>query len=221
MEHFGIKLINRGKSFEINREEFAIPNSYPSLPYMPSLAEKGYYDIDDDGFCYTDEWCKEYQDLCLKNFDLNMDYFSSLDSTEFNNALNSYLSLYKRFIEVENLNDLERVEGYYIMVLDKYKQIYIGKSTDIKKRIRQHWTKTKPFDRILFPMNAWKTSVISIDSFRILDTTRIFIWKKKISDGVERRLIKDFPAKFRTNRIGGDVNTGLEALATMNGRKLA
>ena len=70
-------------------------------------------------------------------------------------------------------------------------------------------------------MDGWKTSVFSIDSFRVLDTTRIFVWKKKISDGVERKLIKEFPAKFRTNRIGGDVNTGLEALMTMNERELA
>ncbi len=220
MEHFGVKLINRGKSFAINREEFAIPNTYPSLPYMTSLNEKGAYDIDDDGWCYTEDWCNEYRELCLKNYDLNMSYFAKLDSCEFEDALKEFLSHHKKFIEIDNLNDVEEVEGYYIMVLDKYKQVYIGKSNDIKKRIKQHWSKTKPFDRTLFPMYAWEKSVLSIDAFRALDTTRIFVWKNKVSDGMERKLVKDFPSKFSTNRIGGDVTTAIEALASMNERDL-
>ena len=180
MEHFGIKLINKGKSFKLTRDEFAITNTKPSLPYFASLAEQNAY-IDEHGSTYAEAWCNEYRKLCLKNYDLNMDYFSMLDKTEFDKSLESFLNQYKQFLEIENLNDFSGVEGYYIMVLDEYKQVYIGKTEDIKKRIMQHWSNTRPFDRTLFPMYAWDKSSFSIDFFRALDTTRIFAWKKKTS----------------------------------------
>jgi len=40
-----------------------------------------------------------------------------------------------------------------------------------KEHIRQHWSKTKQFDRLLW--GSVTESIISIDSFRALDTTRI------------------------------------------------
>ena len=101
------------------------------------------------------------------------------------------------------------------MLLDDYKQAYIGKSNDIKRRIQQHWSKIKPLDRVLLPMYNEK-SVFSIDFFRALDTTRIFVWERSLTEGVERRLIKDFPANFLCNRIGGDTETLSEAIATIN-----
>jgi hypothetical protein len=106
------------------------------------------------------------------------------------------------------------------MVLDKYKQVYIGKSYNISKRIRQHWTRTRAFDRTLLPMYAVTTSCFSIDFFRALDTTRIFIWEKGLSENVERNLVAAFPQKFCTNRIGGDITNELEALLTLNKRDL-
>ncbi|MBQ7040122.1 MAG: GIY-YIG nuclease family protein, partial [Clostridia bacterium] len=113
------------------------------------------------------------------------------------------------------------VEGYYIMVLDEYKQIYIGKTENIKRRIMQHWSKTKQFDRTLFPMYAYKKSCFSIDFIRALDTTRIYGWKRKLLEGLEDKLIRQFPKQFCTNRIGGDVTNGIQALATMNQRDLS
>ncbi len=219
MEHFGVKLINRGKSFNLTREEFAIINTKPSLPFFKSLEKRKAY-TNEQGTEYCEKWCIEYRELCLVNFDLNMKYFSSLDSAAFNEALNSFLSQYNRFREVFNLNDFAGVEGYYVMVLDEYKQVYIGKTGDIKKRIMTHWSKTKSFDRTLFPMYAWDTSTFSIDFFRALDTTRIFAWKKKMSNGIERKLIEDFPQHFCTNRIGGDITGAFQAIITMNNRKL-
>ena len=83
-----------------------------------------------------------------------MKYFAKLDSIEFNKILNDFLEKYNKFKEVENLWDYDYVSGYYLMVLDEYKQVYIGKSEDIKRRIQSHWTAIKPFDRTLFPMYA-------------------------------------------------------------------
>ena len=219
MEHFGVKLVNRGKSFVLVRDEFAPINTTPSLPYFESLAEKNAY-ADEQGNTYSETWCTEYRELCLKNYDLNMEYFSKLDPIAFETSLSSFLEKYKKFFEVFDLNDLVGIEGYYIMVLDKYKQVYIGKTKDIKKRIMEHWTKTRQFDRTLFPMYAWKTSTFSIDFFRALDTTRIFVWKRKISDGVESELIRNFPSPFCSNRIGGDIKSALQAISTINLRDL-
>ncbi len=219
MEHFGVKLRERKKGFNINRNTFAMINTKPSLPFFDSLVKINAY-VDEVGSAYKKEWCEEYRKICLKNYYLNMKYFSMLDEKEFNDSLNKFLKQYKGFKNVENLNKYKFVEGYYILVLDEYKQIYIGKSSDIRKRIVQHWTKIKSFDRTLLPMYAYEKSTFSIDFFGALDTTRIFVWKTKMEEGIERELIQNFPKKFCTNRIGGDVTIGIEALATMNVRDL-
>ena len=218
MEHFGVKLISRGSGFKLTRDEFALVNTKPSLPFFTSLAEKNAY-IDEQGSYYREEWCNEYRELCLKNYDLNMTFYSMLDKIEFNKVLESFLIRYIDFYEVFDLAIYSKIEGYYIMVLDEYKQVYIGKTNDIKKRIIQHWSKTKPFDRTLFPMYAYDKSCFSIDFFRALDTTRIFVWKRKLANGVEAKLISNFPSKFCTNRIGGDLTNAIEGIATMNKRQ--
>ena len=219
MEHFGIKLLDKGKGFHLTRDGFALINTKPSLPYFASLARMHAY-VDEPGTTYSNKWCAEYREICLKNFDLHMQYFSSLDEVAFNTALSSFLSKYKRFSQVSNLNVFAGVEGYYIMVLDKYKQVYIGKSQDIKKRIMQHWSITKSFDRTLFPMYAWDKSTFSIDFFRALDTTRIYAWKRKVTKGIESELIENFPKQFCTNRIGGDITNAILAIGTINYRSL-
>lgn len=149
-----------------------------------------------------------------------MQYFSLIDADDFNEALNEYLKAHRQFKTVTNLADYADVEGYYIMVLDQYKQVYIGKSNDIKRRIQQHWSKTKPFDRTLCPMYAVQTSVFSIDFFRAMDTTRIFAWNRKLSFSIEAQLIEEFPKKYLLNRVGGDATNVLAALMTMNKREL-
>ena len=219
MEHFGVKLLNRGKAFKLNRDEFALVDTRPSLPFFKSLVKYNAY-VDELGTSYREEWCTEYRELCLENYDLNMQYFSMIDTEQFNRSLESFFEQYKRFKEVFDLNEYSAVEGYYIMVLDEYKQVYIGKTKDIKKRIMRHWSNTIGFDCILLPMYAYKTSCFSIDFFRALDTTRIFAWKKRVTDGMERKMIRDFPSEFCTNRIGGDVTNMIEALGTINKRNL-
>lgn len=218
MEHFGLKLVKRKYSFKLNREEFAPISTKPSNPFFPTLAEMGAY-TDSSGREYRQEWCQEYRKLCLANYDLNMEYFGRLDRASFERALDNFIKRHKEFVSVDDLGQYKDVEGYYIMVLDEYKQVYIGKSDDIAKRIRQHWSSMKPFDRTLLPMYAEKTSCFSIDFFRALDTTRIYIWKRRLTDGVEADLVADFPNIYCTNRIGGDVSNAIEALATMNVRE--
>lgn len=63
---------------------------------------------------------------------------------------NSFLKKYFGFEGVADLNEYDNNSGYYMLVLDKYKQIYIGTMYNIKKRIREHWVKRRPFDRLIF-----------------------------------------------------------------------
>lgn len=218
MEHFGVRLYSRGKSYRLNRDEFALIDTKPSISCVASLVRRNAYS-NDKGKEYTEEWCNEYREICLKNYDLNMEYFSVLDQATFNSCVNRFISKYNRFVEIKNLNDYAGVEGYYLMVLDQYKQVYIGKTEDIKRRIMQHWSNTKPFDRTLYPMYAWDKSCFSIDFFRALDTTRIFVWNKKITIGIEEQLINDFPVQFTTNRIGGDISNAILAIASTKKRQ--
>ena len=127
MKHFGVTLRDTGKAFALTREEFAPINIKPSLPYFRDLAKKGAY-TDKSGSAYTEAWCQEYRQLCLKNFDRNMEYFSKLDKDEFETTLTGFLPRYPKFAKVEDLGEYSGAEGYYLMVLDGYKQAYIGKT---------------------------------------------------------------------------------------------
>lgn len=193
--------------------------SKPSLCYFSSLAERNTY-TDESGKCYKEEWCNEYRQLCLKNYDLNMQFFSLSDKNKFEFALESFLKQHQEFEEVIDLSEYADTSGYYMMVLDMYKQVYIGKTENIKRRIMEHWSKTKPFDRILFPVYAYDSSCFSIDFFRALDTTRIFVWKHRLVEGIEDDLARAFPSEFCSNRIGGDIKNAIQAILTMNERRL-
>lgn len=60
MEHFGIKLIHRKYSFKLNREEFAMISTKPSLPISENLIKRDAY-TDMSGSQYREEWCKKYR----------------------------------------------------------------------------------------------------------------------------------------------------------------
>ena len=92
-----------------------------------------------------DDFIEEQTKRIKYNYELNMKYFNSLDNKEFNNYLSDFMSKNK-FKEVFNLKEYRRVPGIYVLVLDKYKQAYIGISDSangIKGRILQHWSRKK------------------------------------------------------------------------------
>ena len=203
MEHFGVSIHAGKRGLKLTRENYAIVDNKSSFDSkLQCLIENNAY-ADEAGKYYTDEWCLTYRELCLQNFDLNMQFFSSLNHEEFEEEIANFLLKNEGFVEVYDLNEWEGVSGYYLMVLDKYCQIYIGTTDDVKKRIRQHWTKSKSFDRLLFPLYAVEKSVLSIDSFRALDTTRIFAQRTINTYSKEDDLINTFNLNFVTNRIGG------------------
>ena len=191
----------------------------------PLLCPKCYYEIPNKYFedteHYTDEFVESHYKRCMENFDLNMAFFSKLDNEKFNKCLDKFIDKYK-FIEIDDLEKVNGCNGVYILVLDKYKQVYIGvsySSKGIKNRILQHWSKKKEFGRLL--NGDVETSILSIDSFGALDTTRIFYKPLDWSYGMyeyEEKLVSSFKSDYRLNRVAGGIND--EENSTIRNMKL-
>lgn len=209
--HFGTKVrSNVGLGLKISRDTYAIINKRSSMPRGARDANpeawdrRSRYFDDDEHRILTDEWCEAHQADVLANFDMNMAHFASLDPVEFEAALQLALDGHPNMVEVTDLTEWVGVPGVYIMVLDEYRQVYVGASSEsagIAKRIRQHWTKQKQFDRLIW--GGVKTSILSIDSFRALDTTRIFAMMTTDYFDEESSVLAQFPPKFALNRIIG------------------
>lgn len=216
--HFGVKVLEGKRGLKLTREKYAIVSNKSSFSGR-FLADV--YDSD-EGNTYSDECCAKQLEACLRNYDLSMEYFSLLNHDEFNTEIDKFLENNKRFVEVFDLNLYTNKPGYYIMILDEYCQVYVGTTDSIERRIRQHWSKIKPFDRLLCPMWASDTSILSIDSFRAFDTTRIFAYVTKGTFDKEDNYIQQFFADFVCNRMAGGRLTGglLQSVTMMKIRKL-
>ncbi|ODG93716.1 hypothetical protein BED47_00665 [Gottfriedia luciferensis] len=168
---------------------------------------------------FTDSMIKDHLEDCLYNYEVNMRYFKSLSKEDFNEELTSFLNKNNDFKEITDLNSIAGQSGYYIMVLDEYSQVYIG-TGDIKKRIMQHWSKQFYFDRMI---NGNKeNSILSIDSFRALDTTRIFVYQTEKTLILENEFIIQFDNKYSLNRTKGGALDGLwEAIANRKTRDMS
>lgn len=202
--HFNVKLRESKYGFNICRDKYAIINN------KCSFSSK---------IIHSDEWCQKHLENCLKNYDLNMAYFNTLDKIEFNFELDRFVKE-KDLIEVHDLNEYKDIKGYYIMVLDEFNQAYIGTTDNIRGRIMAHWSKRKDFDRLIF--GGVNKSILSIDSFRAFDTTRIFVKKTNRVYSLENKLIKGFQPKFLLNRTKGGILEGglIEAIENRKTREL-
>lgn len=205
--HFG-EVVNPGKyGARLTRELYAIPNKKRYNPVRRELVSDAIWDREASAFedeehrVYTDEWCERQRINALENYDLNMQFFQTLSSETLESMLKRMLTKRKTMREVHTLRDLEGVEGVYVLVLDAYRQAYVGKAQNMRERIRRHWTGTKPFDRLLFGHKH--ESVIGLDAFRILDTTRIFAYKTSRPYPAEAAVVKSFSPDYLLNRIGG------------------
>lgn len=216
------------KSIRIAEEYYKINKKYPLMcpPWFCGIPNKIYKDSEH----YTDEYVEQHYKDCMTNFDLNMNFFNSISKDDFETYLNKFVKRY-RFKEVTDLNDLKNTKGIYIMVLDEYKQVYIGTAaygSNIKNRIMSHWSKKKFFGKLIH--GTVDNSILSIDSFGALDTTRIFY--KKINSNneiylLEEKYIKEFKSDYRLNRVAGGINSeeyaairNLKLLATTQNRNL-
>lgn len=213
VEHFGERLRQSKFGHQLTREKYTIPNKKPSAvrprEYVgeASWASQDWAYEDEDHTILSDEFCRQQHKEALENFDLNMGFFAQLSPVAFEDALTEMLAKNKQLREVTDLKTLDWEEGAYVMVLDGYRQAYIGQAMDMRARIRRHWTNNKQFDRLLWGHRH--TSVLSVDSFRALDTTRIFAAKTVNADRLERRLVKNFPPDYLLNRIEGGTLTAV------------
>lgn len=225
LTHFKTKIKQNERNY-LTRENYCVPTSEPSYKVRknirivqeffeinnryPGLAPDYYCNIPNRIFAdeehYTKEYVENHYNDCMKNFDLNMQFFSTLDTEEFNKHLMSFVKR-NRFKEIDDLQTVSQIEGVYILVLDKYNQVYIGVSSDIKRRILSHWSRKKEFDHLI--CGRVEESILSIDSFGALDTTRIFHkpcgwWEK---DKAEEKYIAKFKSIYRLNRVAGGLNS--------------
>lgn len=233
--HFKVR-IKRNDRNKLTREHYCVPTN--ELDYKekkniriakeiherkqgePTLIPEFYYNIPNRVFAdeehYTNEWVEEHYKECMENFDLNLAFFSKLSYGDFDKYLLRFVKKNK-FVETDNLNVLDGKRGIYILVLDEYKQVYIGKSESsggMKQRILSHWSKRKEFGRLL--NGRVETSILSIDSFGALDTTRIFYkelnWYQDI-DECEGKMVEEFKSDYRLNRVAGGLNAEGEQAA--------
>ncbi|MBU5428420.1 hypothetical protein KQI41_18685 [Tissierella pigra] len=212
--HFGITMTLRKRGYKLTRDNYAIISNKSTfgknMIYKKALENndekliKSYSEIyvDQEGLIYRDDWCERRLVEVIQNFDLNMNFFKRLDHVKFQDEIVKFLYQTK-FFEIEDLREYS-CPGYYVMILDKYCQLYIGTSKDIKKRIRQHWGGAKMgFDRLI--CGPITKSKLSIDSFRALDTTRILVYPTDDIYSKEDEFINCFSNEFVCNRIGGGI----------------
>ncbi|MBQ9906715.1 MAG: hypothetical protein IJM46_08085 [Oscillospiraceae bacterium] len=164
---------------------------------------------------YTDEQCEELRNRALENYDINMQYCSSLDKAEFQSEINKFLKSHPDFQKVKDLHLFNKRQGVYIMVLGDLCQAYIGISKNIFSRIQQHWLyNQKPLDRLV--MGDVDKSIMSIDSFLPLDTTEILVQimpdaSEELLSETEKELVSNsIKSKYLLNRTYG--GTGIDNL---------
>lgn len=224
--HFG-ETVRPGKyGLRLARETYALPGNRRSSFYIrrEDVSEKlwaarAWKFVDEEQRIYSDEFVEWQRDGALKNFDLNMAFFARLDPAQFEAALQNVLAATPSLKPVDDLRKWDGVTGVYIMVLDEYRQAYVGQAADIRKRIKDHWAGTKQFDRLVW--GSVESSVLSIDAFRPLDTTRIFAVRSSSPHRLEAKIEQSFPADFLLNRVRGGllVDNIVDAFALLASQK--
>lgn len=178
--------------------------------YMPTLTDSA-------KSLFSDKELKKYIRDCMLNYDLNMEFFKKLNQDEFNVTVTKFISNYKEFVQLENLDETKNKSGYYIMVLDEYKQLYIGTGQNIYKRLRRHLSENQEYGNLLW--GDVFNSKLSINSFRPFDTTRIYVYYTEKIYMFEDEYINYFDDKFVLNRTtGGFQEMGL--IGVVEGAKL-
>jgi len=208
--HLGLAIREGAKyKLKIERETYALIDDKSSHFFPrelnPALWDEQNEIFEDPGhLIYSPAWCLKHQQNALLNFDLNMKKYAELKQENFESCLNRVLAENPKLQLVSDLNDWQFGRFVYIMVLDEFKQAYVGIARGaggLKSRIRQHWSGNKKFDRLIH--GAVETSKISIDSFRALDTTRVFAMECENPASTENAILELFHSDYVLNRISG------------------
>ena len=214
-KHFGV-WFNNDDRVKLSRDTYAqidkrVHNGVPAFmreyyKNNPDARKKVYED--EECKIYSDEWCEKHRKECLENFDLNISYFATLDEEKFEKALTKLLKRRKKFTQIYDIYQCDNVAGIYVLVLDRYKQVYIGQTNNIKRRILQHWRAKKEFDKLIF--GRTEKSILSIDSFGCLDTTRIFVLETWALGEEEQILVNAIDPRYCLNRTAGGIHDDRE-----------
>jgi hypothetical protein len=199
--HFGIE-IKEKKTNYLNKD------TYLAVGLSSTAQKRG---------MWTEELCDIQRRQADLNYDLNMAYFDTLDDDAFDKYVSTQCKKHG-FKQCFDLNRLFNKQGIYILVLDKYKQLYIGQSTNIRRRVLNHWNGKKYLDELIWGDTC--CSILSIDAFGALDTTRIYISEEQSIYQSENRLVELFDSKYLLNRVSGGIgadetDTGDELSARM------
>lgn len=146
-------------------------------------------------------------DKYVKNVEINISTFEKLNKTAFNNEINRITTKY-HFKEVDDISSFNKC--LYLVVLDEYKQFYVGKSeSNLKGRMRKHWTA-----KIIPSRHLWtgdfESSRIKFDDFKMFDTTRIFV-----CDDISQ-ILKENRSEAEDRRIERTNTFGIEKFENMN-----
>ncbi|MBF4595616.1 GIY-YIG nuclease family protein [Curtobacterium flaccumfaciens] len=218
MQHFGEWLDSSQFGEVMARATYGYPSRTPHQRFhreqMPARywAERAWQFRDEEQTRFSDAFLLWNRDEALRNYDLSLAYFDTLDAAEFETALTTVLSEGRSLQPVEDLAEWEGVEGVYVMVFDRFKQLYVGQSANVRKRVRQHWTGRKSFDRLV-----WGTpydSILPVDELRALDTTRLYAARSVHPDTLEARLERAADPRFTLNRTAGGAFNPLGILLT-------
>lgn len=154
----------------------------------------------------------------LVNYDLSMRYFSTLDAADFERALERVLAAVPALKPVDNLPRLDGIGGMYVMVFDDIQQFYVGQASDIRARVRQHWTRSKSFDRLLF--GSAYDSVFPVDELRARDMTRLFAVPSASGFELEWTAEAAADPRFSLNRVrGGEPTPTMLSLSLLSPRR--
>lgn len=218
VQHFGEWLGSSQFGDVMARATYGYPSRTPHQRFrrdqMPARywADRAWQFRDEEQTRFSDAFLLWNRDQALRNLDLSLAYFDTLDADEFETALTAVLSKGRSLRPVEDLNEWDGVEGVYVMVFDRLKQFYVGQSTNVRKRVRQHWTGRKSFDRLV-----WGTpydSILPVDELRALDTTRLYAAPSLDPDALEARLERAADPRFTLNRTAGGAFNPLGILLT-------
>ena len=207
IEHFGERVLPGKYGFRLRREVYALPSKQSSFYFGREMfSEEAWTDRaasyeDEAQRIYKDDVVEWMRERALFNFDLNLAFFDQVPQETFDHAVAAMLKGAPALHPVTHLPSLDGMRGLYVLVLDDYRQAYVGQASDIRGRVRQHWRGMKQLDRLVF--GHAHASVLSIDVFRALDTTRIFAAKTSRPDALERRVVREFPGDLLLNRVGG------------------
>lgn len=223
LEHFGERLRKTVFGHNMTREFYGYPHRSPhQRPNRDHFDEQLW---DGLSWAYRDEAHTQHSDVyllvqrdaALINFDLSIRYFESLDADQFESALQDVLAKGRVFEPVESLPDWDGVPGAYIMVFDEYRQFYVGQANDVRKRIKQHWSRSKSFDRLIW--GSKYDSILPVDELRALDTTRIYAARSSNPYALERRAEKAADRRFCMNRMAGGAASPLALMLAALGAR--